>query len=50
MARQKAFDRAAVLEKAMAVFWLQGYEATSMQDLVESMGINRASLYATFQD
>lgn len=34
----------------MEVFWLKGYEATSMQDLVEAMGINRASLYATFHD
>lgn len=50
MARQKAFDQTAVLERAMEVFWLKGYEATSMQDLVDAMGINRASLYATFQD
>jgi TetR/AcrR family transcriptional repressor of nem operon len=34
----------------MAVFWRKGYEATTMQDLVEAMGINRGSLYDTFQD
>lgn len=34
----------------MQVFWQKGYEATSMQDLVAAMGINRGSLYATFQD
>ncbi|MGK7889498.1 MAG: TetR/AcrR family transcriptional regulator, partial [Leptolyngbyaceae cyanobacterium] len=50
MARSKAFDQITVLEKAMEVFWQQGYEATSIQDLVAAMGINRASLYDTFQD
>ncbi|MEO1069167.1 MAG: TetR/AcrR family transcriptional regulator [Cyanobacteria bacterium J06638_6] len=50
MARPKTFDPSMALEQAMAVFWLKGYEATSMQDLVVAMGINRASLYATFED
>ncbi len=44
----KQFDRAEVLHEAMMVFRDKGYEATSMQDLVERMGINRFSLYATF--
>lgn len=34
----------------MEVFWQKGFAATSMQDLVDAMGINRGSLYATFQD
>ena len=50
MARKKEFDREEVLEKAMDVFWRQGYEATSIQDLVDCMGINRGSLYDTFTD
>ncbi len=50
MARHKEFDRNEVLQKAMEVFWARGYEATSMQDLVEHMGINRQSLYDTFGD
>lgn len=50
MARQKGFDREAVLVKAMETFWRYGYEGTSVQDLVESMGINRGSLYDTFTD
>jgi len=48
MARTKAFNEDEVLDKAVAVFWAKGYEATSMQDLVEAMGIQRGSLYATF--
>lgn len=50
MARKKEFDREEVLAKAMMTFWRYGYEATSMQNLVESMGINRGSLYDTFGD
>jgi TetR/AcrR family transcriptional regulator, transcriptional repressor for nem operon len=47
---EKQFDVNQTLEKAMQTFWNRGYEATSMQDLVESTGINRASLYATYGD
>ena len=50
MARPKQFERDDVLEKAMQLFWSKGYERTSMQDLVEAMGINRGSLYDTFGD
>lgn len=35
-------------EKAKALFWARGYEATSMDDLLVHMGINRGSFYATF--
>ena len=47
---EKQFDRDEVLDKAMQLFWGRGYEATSMQDLVDRTGINRGSLYATFGD
>ena len=50
MPRPKAFDPDAALQKAMQVFWERGYEATSVQDLVQGMGINRFSLYSTFGD
>lgn len=50
MARHKGFDSEAVLEKAMETFWAKGYEATSIQDLLECMGINRGSLYHSFGD
>jgi TetR/AcrR family transcriptional repressor of nem operon len=48
VARTKEFDPDVALRKAMELFWLRGYEATSMADLVEHLGIARASIYATF--
>ncbi len=50
MPRPKAFDPDQALEQAMHVFWRKGYEATSMEDLLEAMNLNRGSLYATFGD
>jgi TetR/AcrR family transcriptional repressor of nem operon len=47
---EKQFDVDEVLDKAMRAFWGRGYEATSMQDLVDVTGINRGSLYATYRD
>ena len=48
--RPKEFDVQAALERAMEVFWSHGYEATSVQDLVDAMGISRGSMYDTFGD
>ncbi|MGO4733530.1 TetR/AcrR family transcriptional regulator [Paenibacillus sp. 2KB_22] len=50
MARSKEFEESVVLDKAMRLFWKQGYEKTSMTDLVHHMGIHRKSLYDTFGD
>jgi TetR/AcrR family transcriptional regulator, transcriptional repressor for nem operon len=50
MAGVKQFDRNEVLDRAMEVFWRYGYQATSIQDLVEATGVNRGSLYTTFDD
>jgi TetR/AcrR family transcriptional repressor of nem operon len=50
MAGVKQFDQHDVLDRAMAVFWQRGYEATSIQDILDATGINRGSLYATFGD
>ena len=48
MPRVKLFNENEVLEKAMNLFWTKGYYATSIQDLVNHLGINRASLYDTY--
>ena len=48
--RNKEFEEKVVLQKAMELFWQQGYEKTSLNDLVEHMGIHRRSLYDTFGD
>lgn len=48
MARQREFDREAVLEEAMGLFWAQGYEATSVRALLTHLGLSSSSLYAAF--
>ena len=50
MARKKSFDEIEVLQKALHLFWRKGYNATSIQDLVNELGVNRASLYDTWGD
>src|SRR5689334_5249101 len=50
MAGVKQFDRNEVLDRAMTVFWTRGYEASSIDDLVQATGIGRGSLYGTFGD
>lgn len=50
MTRSKEFVESEVLEKAMYLFWEKGYEKTSLQDLVQHMGVHRRSMYDTFGD
>lgn len=50
MARKKEFDEDKLLDKAVNLFWDKGYHATSAQDLVDGLGINRSSLYNTYTD
>lgn len=49
MPRVKQFDEQDILQKAMDLFWRQGYHATSVNDLVEFLKVNRASLYGVFK-
>ena len=48
MPRTKNYNEQEVIEKAMHLFWRNGYEATSMQMLEKEMGINKFSIYASF--
>ena len=48
--RPLGFDRDAALQQAMLLFWRHGYEATSVNDLTNAMGITPPSLYTAFGD
>ena len=48
MSRKKQYIEAEVLDKAMRLFWRNGYENTSMQMLEKEMGINKFSIYSSF--
>jgi TetR/AcrR family transcriptional repressor of nem operon len=48
--RPRSFDEEAMVGRARDVFWAHGYEATSVQDLVDHLGIERGSLYGAFGD
>jgi Transcriptional regulator len=48
--RPRSFNRDAVLDKAIRLFWRNGYEATSVRDLTEELGIGAPSLYNAFGD
>lgn len=50
MARPREFDESIVLEAAIQCFWTKGFEATSMRDLIDRMGITSASVYNAFGD
>ena len=50
MARPIEFGRPKAVNRALALFWRQGYQATSLADLLVAMGIGRSSFYAAFTD
>ncbi|BCM26292.1 TetR/AcrR family transcriptional regulator [Methyloradius palustris] len=48
LGRPRKFDKDVALENALQLFRRKGYEATSMTDITEALGINRPSVYAAF--
>ncbi len=48
MTRTKEFDPDVAVAAAIDIFWARGYANTSMQDLVDELGLNRGSIYGTF--
>ncbi|MFC5862388.1 TetR/AcrR family transcriptional regulator [Acidicapsa dinghuensis] len=48
--RPKSFDREAVLDAAMLLFWDRGFEQTSVDEVAAAMGICTSSLYSSFGD
>ncbi len=50
MARPIEFDRSKAVNRALALFWCQGYQGSSLADLLTAMGIGRSSFYSAFTD
>lgn len=50
MPKVETFDKNLVIKQATEVFHDKGYNATSMQDLVDATGLNRSSIYNSFEN
>jgi len=50
MAGVRQFDEQAALDKALSLFWKQGYSSTTMQELAAATGVQRGSLYNAYGD
>ncbi len=48
--RPRSFDEDEAIHRATDVFWAKGFDAATIDDLVEAMGVRRPSLYAIFGD
>jgi len=48
MVRERAFDPATALSRAVELFSSKGYSETSMEDIVQATGVSRYGLYGTF--
>jgi TetR/AcrR family transcriptional repressor of nem operon len=48
--RGKTFDPDSKLDVSIELFWRRGVDATGVQDIVDALGVNRGSLYATYGD
>jgi TetR/AcrR family transcriptional repressor of nem operon len=48
MARPREFDTEEALDEAVEVFWTKGFDATSLQDLLQAMDLSKSSFYQTY--
>ena len=48
MGRTRLFDTTTAVDQAIGLFWARGFQATSLDDLTQELGIGRGSLYAAF--
>jgi TetR/AcrR family transcriptional repressor of nem operon len=48
VSRTKQYEPEEVAERAMILFWRQGYGATSIEDLADATGLSRSSLYSEY--
>ena len=48
MPKAEMFDRNEVIKKATNLFWVKGYQATSLNDLTQELGIGKGSFYNSF--
>lgn len=50
MPRPREYEPEVALDRAMRLFWEQGYDGTSMADLVEATGVSRYGFYSELGD
>src|SRR5215475_11176321 len=50
MARPREFDEEEALGQVMRVFWDQGYQASTFDDLTKAADVRKQSLYSVFGD
>ena len=48
--RPREFDADLALDRALELFWRNGYEGASINEIAEAMGVSKPSLYAAFGD
>lgn len=48
--RPREFDLDDALDRALPLFWRDGYEGASVNEIAEAMGVSKPSLYAAFGD
>jgi len=48
MGRPVSFDQTAMLETIQTLFWDNGYSATSLDDIMQSTGLGKGSLYGAY--